>query len=91
MQTTLRIDDDLYRRAKIEAAREGITLTQFIQEALDLRLQTSPKSEVVQLPTYRGASKLPASFDLIEAMDKAEKTADEARAKRLLKSLRPRQ
>jgi len=39
MQTTLRIDDELYREAKAEAARQGISLTRFLQEALHLRLQ----------------------------------------------------
>lgn len=39
MQTTLRLDDQLFRQAKVEAAREGITLTQFIQEGLRMRLQ----------------------------------------------------
>ncbi|MBO0722117.1 MAG: toxin-antitoxin system HicB family antitoxin [Blastocatellia bacterium] len=38
MQTTLRIEDEIYRKAKAEAAREGITLTRFIEEALRLRL-----------------------------------------------------
>ncbi len=38
MQTTLRIDDRLYREAKAEAAREGVTLTRFIEEGLRLRL-----------------------------------------------------
>jgi len=34
MQTTLRIDDEIYREAKAEAARAGMTLTRYIQEAL---------------------------------------------------------
>jgi hypothetical protein len=34
MQTTLRIDDRLYREAKAEAAREGTTLTRFIEAAI---------------------------------------------------------
>lgn len=34
MQTTLRIDDRIYREAKAEAARRGITLTRYIEEAL---------------------------------------------------------
>ena len=42
MQTTLRIDDQLYRRAKAEAAKEGVTLTRFIEQALQLRLQQKP-------------------------------------------------
>jgi len=34
MQTTLRIDDDIYRQAKAEAARRGVTMTRFIEESL---------------------------------------------------------
>jgi hypothetical protein len=45
MQTTLRIDDTIYRQAKAEAARQGITLTKFIEEALRLRLHAAQKTE----------------------------------------------
>lgn len=45
MQMTLRIDDTIYRQAKAEAARKGITLTKFIEEALRLRLHTAQKTE----------------------------------------------
>jgi hypothetical protein len=38
MRTTLRINDSLYREAKAGAAREGITITRFIEEALQLRI-----------------------------------------------------
>jgi antitoxin component of RelBE/YafQ-DinJ toxin-antitoxin module len=38
MQTTLRIDDATYREAKAEAARLGLTLTRFIEEALRERI-----------------------------------------------------
>jgi hypothetical protein len=34
MQTTVQIDETLYRAAKAEAARQGLTLTRFIEEAL---------------------------------------------------------
>jgi hypothetical protein len=34
MQTTLRIDDEIFREAKAEAARSGVTLTKFIEDAL---------------------------------------------------------
>ena len=62
MQTTLRIDDRLYREAKAEAARQGITLTRFIEEALRLRLDQPLKaaSTPVSLPTYASD----AGFDL---------------------------
>ncbi|MCI0359954.1 MAG: hypothetical protein L0211_15865 [Planctomycetaceae bacterium] len=39
MQTTLRIRDDIYRQAKAEAARAGLTLTRFIEEALRARIE----------------------------------------------------
>lgn len=42
MQTTLRLDDELYRRAKVEAARQGITLTRLIEEGIRLRLARPP-------------------------------------------------
>lgn len=38
MQTTLRIDGETYRAAKAEAARRGMTITRFIEEALRQRL-----------------------------------------------------
>lgn len=46
MQTTLRIDDKIYREAKSQAAREGLTLTRFLEEGIQLRLkQTNPRDE----------------------------------------------
>lgn len=39
MQTTLRIDDRLYREAKAEAARAGVSFTRFLEECLRLRLE----------------------------------------------------
>ena len=41
MQTTLRIDDGVYRDAKAQAARDGATLTRFIEEALREHLARS--------------------------------------------------
>ena len=37
MRTTLNIDDELIREAKIAAIREGITLTEYIEQALKHR------------------------------------------------------
>ena len=60
MQTTLRINDHLYREAKAEAARQGKTITRFIEEALELRLKQQPaKNGPVTLPTFSS----PAGFD----------------------------
>jgi antitoxin component of RelBE/YafQ-DinJ toxin-antitoxin module len=50
MQTTLRIDDALYREAKAAAVREGVTLTSFIKSALQLRLR--PARQKRSLPVY---------------------------------------
>lgn len=44
MQTTLRLNDDVYREAKVEAARRGLTVTRFIEDALRAQLD---RSEVV--------------------------------------------
>ncbi len=39
MQTNLRIDDEIFREAKATAARRGMTLTRFIEEALAACIQ----------------------------------------------------
>lgn len=38
MQTTLRINDDIYRRARKRAGALGISLTRFFEEAVEERL-----------------------------------------------------
>lgn len=38
MRTTLRFNDNLYREAKAEAARRGLTVTRFIEDALRAQL-----------------------------------------------------
>lgn len=52
MQTTLRINDQLYREAKAEAAREGVTLTRFLEEGLRLRLDQK-LAEATLSPSFR--------------------------------------
>jgi antitoxin component of RelBE/YafQ-DinJ toxin-antitoxin module len=47
MQTTLRIDDAVFRAAKAEAARLGITLTRFIEEALRQRVARAGAPDAV--------------------------------------------
>jgi hypothetical protein len=62
MQTTLRIDDDLYREAKAEAARQGITLTRFLEDGLRLRLQKGRQAGSAaryRFPTYRKGEPFP--------------------------------
>jgi hypothetical protein len=45
MPTTLRIDDKLYRAAKVAAASEGITLTRFLEEAIRNQLKNRTKKK----------------------------------------------
>jgi hypothetical protein len=85
MQTTLRIDDEIYRQAKAEAAREGITLTKFIEEALELRLRQAPALATPgELPVFRGGPLLPPDFGLVKAIKEAEGEADRLLANKLL-------
>ncbi len=54
MQTTLRIDDRLYREAKAEAAKEGLSMTKLIEDSIRLRLTRHRKhsaKEKISLPT----------------------------------------
>lgn len=60
MQTTLRIDDELYREAKVGAAQEGITLTRFLEEGLRLRLS---QRGLVPPPTRLGRSSAASKKD----------------------------
>ena len=71
MQTTLRIDDAIYREAKSEAAREGISLTRLVEGALCLRLRRVPAGKM-SLPTYDSGVRLPAGFDLGSVVREAE-------------------
>lgn len=54
MQTTLRINDEVYRRAKAKAGELGLSLTRFFEEAVEERL-----SRLGERPTRR--VKLPVS------------------------------
>ncbi|MCC5954317.1 MAG: ribbon-helix-helix protein, CopG family [Acidimicrobiia bacterium] len=62
MSTTIRIDDDLYRRAKATAARRGTTVGQLIEDALRMALRPHPVStqfEVPELPVFGGSGTMP--------------------------------
>jgi hypothetical protein len=58
MRTTLNIDDDLLKEAKIAAIREGITLTEYIERALRARTEgpVEPREKAPKwtFPTIRG-------------------------------------
>ncbi|WP_102125867.1 toxin-antitoxin system HicB family antitoxin [Deinococcus planocerae] len=70
MQTTLRLDDDLHRRAKMEAARRGITLTQLVEEGLRAQLEASAAGSrpPVVLPTFDSGLSFNFTAQEIKAM-----------------------
>lgn len=50
MQTTLRMKDDVYRRAKAKAGELGLSLTRFLEEAVEdrlTRLEERPAGRIV--------------------------------------------
>lgn len=64
MKTTLDLNDALITEAKALAAREHVTLTRLIEEALQLRLRAQRKTGVrVRLPVFRGKGGLAAGLD----------------------------
>jgi hypothetical protein len=85
MATTLRIDDRLYREAKAAAARQGITITRFIEEALRLKLQSAAAvqaREPVALPTYAAGAGFPYSpRELKTLIQRSDAAADRAKAR----------
>ena len=62
MQTTLRIDDATYREAKAEAARLGLTLTRFIEEALRQRIASSRKGDAARRSEIKERNRLMESL-----------------------------
>ena len=85
MATTLRIDDRLYREAKAAAARQGITITRFIEDALRLKLQSASAvhlREPVVLPTYAAGTGFPYSPPELKALiQRSDAAADRALAR----------
>lgn len=61
MRTTIRIDDDLYRRAKSRAARTGHTVSEVIEDAVREALRPRRRDQVVMppLPSFGGSGVLP--------------------------------
>lgn len=56
MRTTIRIDDDLYRRAKAEAARNGRSVGELIEDAVrDALTPAAPTVEPRPLPRFGGS------------------------------------
>ncbi len=77
MRTTVRLDDELFRRTKALAAQTGRTLTAVIEDALRealARQRGSRGRQPVALPTFKGRGLQPGidlddSAGLLEVMD----------------------
>lgn len=77
MRTTIRLDDDLLRRAKELAARTDRTLTAVIEDALReviARVDEGDEVEPFRFPTFAGGGPLPGvdlddSAALLDAME----------------------
>lgn len=61
MRTTVRIDDDLYRRLKQRAVETGRTIGSLIEDAVRAALAPKPPSseELEPLPTCGGSGVMP--------------------------------
>jgi len=70
MQTTLRLDDEIYRQAKARAAVLGISLTRFLEDAIREHLE-APASQphrrrVIRLPVSTAAGGLAPGFSTLD-------------------------
>jgi len=85
MQTTLRLDDELFRRAKAQAAVAGISLTKLVEEAIREHLE-KPRPALrrrgLRLPVSSVAGGLAPGFSTLEeAVAAADLAADQIRAR----------
>jgi uncharacterized protein DUF6364 len=84
MQTTLRLDDELYRQAKAQAAAQGISVTKLVEEAIQEHLgrtQAAPRRRRIHLPVSTSiGGLLPEFATLEEAVAAADLTDDQRRA-----------
>ncbi len=85
MQTTLRLDDELFRRAKAQAAAKGISLTKLVEEAVQEHLDKpapAPRRRRLRLPVSTSAGGLAPGFSTLEeAIAAADLTDDQRRAR----------
>ncbi|MBA2556011.1 MAG: ribbon-helix-helix protein, CopG family [Chloroflexi bacterium] len=81
MRTTIRLDDELLARLKVEAARSGRTLNSVIEDAVReslARRERLPRQRAVRHPVFAGSKLRPgvdlddsaALLDLMEGTDR---------------------
>jgi hypothetical protein len=81
MATTLRLNEAIFREAKAEAARSGVTLTRFIEDSLRQRL--GHKANIADLPVFDSGIRLPKAFDLVDQIRKEEDAYSQRVAEKL--------
>jgi len=85
MQTTLRLDDEIFRQAKSQAAARGISLTKLVEEAIREHLAkpaSRPSRRRVRLPVSTASGGLAPGFsDLEEAVATADFADDRRHAR----------
>lgn len=74
MRTTIRLRDDLLRRAKKKAAEEGRTLTSLVEEGLMLVLTEAKetKRRRIRLPVSKASGGVLPGVDLNRSSDLAD-------------------
>ncbi len=74
METTLRINDDLLKRAKKHAAVEGRTLTSLVEDGLALVLSKTKagRGKRIVLPVYKATGGVFPGVDLNRSSDLEE-------------------
>jgi post-segregation antitoxin (ccd killing protein) len=85
MKTTVRLDDELLRRAKEKAATLGISLTRLLEDAIRERLETTaqrPRVRRLRLPVSTAAGGLAPGFSTLDAAVRAANLARDRRQAR---------
>jgi len=54
--TSMKVDEDLWKKAKIRAIEEDTTLTELLNEALEMRLKDNTKLEKQKTKLNKGES-----------------------------------
>ena len=85
MQTTLRLDDEIFRQAKSQAAARGISLTRLVEEAIREHLAkpaSRPSRKRVRLPVSTALGGLAPGFSSLGEAVAAADLGDDRRQAR---------
>jgi hypothetical protein len=88
MQTTIRLEDGLFRKAKAHASAAGRSLNEFISDAVRAALVVRPVADAPGIPTFRGKGLQPGidlddSAALLEAMSDPYEYAEKRPARKV--------